>query len=101
MKHDFYPDGENEYIPDIKLIKIEGNDIERSVWFTWRETEQWLKLSRENEYGDFSWLVVDTDYTDDFDEWLDEELEGYDSLESMFTTGVRDVIPEHYSVEFD
>jgi hypothetical protein len=100
IKHDFYPHGENEFIPDVKLVKVEGNYTERSVWFLWRGTEQWLKMSKDNEYGDNFWLVVDTNYTNDFQEFLYEELGGYDSLETMFSTGIDDVIPETYSVEF-
>lgn len=100
IKHDFYPHGKNEFIPDVKLVKVQGDYTERSVWFLWRGTEQWLKMSKDNEYGDNFWLVVDTKYTDDFQEFLDEELDGYDSLESMFSTGIDDVIPETYSVKF-
>jgi hypothetical protein len=47
------------------------------------------------------WLITRTEYTENFEEWLDEELDGYDSLESMFSTGLLDILPDTYSVEFD
>jgi hypothetical protein len=100
MEHDFYPNGNNGFIPDVKLVKVEGDYTERFVWFLWRETEQWLKMSKDNSYGDNFWLVVETTYTDKFQEFLDEELSGYDSLETMFSTGINEVLPETYSVEF-
>lgn len=98
MKHDFYKD-ENEtgWIPDVQLVKIEGDRTERRVWFLWRGTPQWLEMS--TAYDGY-WLISDTKYTDEFQEWLDEELDGYDSLESMFSTGIEDVLPETYSVVF-
>jgi hypothetical protein len=51
------------------------------VWFTWRGTEQWLKMLLQQ---DGFWLIVDTDYTEEFEQYLDEHLENHDSLESMF-----------------
>lgn len=101
VKHDFYADEPNGWIPDVQLVKVQGDYTERFVWFLWRGTEQWLKMSKDNEYGDNFWLVVDTNYTETFDEWLDENLSGYDSLESMFSTGIEISIPETYLVEFD
>jgi len=101
VKHDFYADELNGWIPDVKLVKVQGDYTDRFVWFLWRGTEQWLQMSRENEYNDLSWLVVDTKYTDDFQEFLYDELGGYDSLESMFSTGLDAVIPEVYLVEFE
>ena len=99
MKHDFYAD-ENEtgWIPDVKMTKVEGDRTERRVWFLWQGKPQWLEMS--TQYDGF-WLVSDTKYTEDFEEWLDENLDDYDSLESMFSTGLLDVIPDTYSVEFE
>ena len=101
VKHDFYPEGDNEFIPDVKVVKVQGDYTERYVIFMWRGTEQWLKMSKDNEYHDNCWLVVETKYTDEFEEWLDKNLEGYDSLESMFSTGLDVAIPETYLVEFE
>lgn len=101
LKHTFYPDGENGYIPDVQLLKVTGNDRDRGVYFLWRGKEQWLAMSKDNAYEDGFWCVVKTDYTEEFDEWLDENLGGYDSLESMFSTGIGDIIPDDYSVEFE
>jgi len=84
--HTFYPNGENEFIPDVELISVSGDDRDMSVHFLWRGTKQWLAMSKDNHYGDGYWLVVKTDYSEEFEEWLDEELSGYDSLESMFET---------------
>lgn len=97
MEHDFYKDGDDGWIPDVKLTKVEGDRTERRVWFLWRGTPQWLEMS--TAYDGY-WLVTDTEYTDEFDEWLDENLDDYDSLESMFSTGIDDVISETYSIEF-
>lgn len=99
MIHDFYKD-ENEtgWIPDVKMTKVEGDRTERRVWFLWRGKPQWLEMT--TQYDGF-WLISDTKYTDEFQEWLDENLDGYDSLESMFSTGLLDVIPDTYSVEFE
>jgi hypothetical protein len=33
---------------------------------------------------DGHYLITDTNYTEEFESWLDENLENYDSLESMF-----------------
>jgi hypothetical protein len=99
MKYDFYKDGPNGFIPDVKLVKIEGDDRTRAVWFLWRGAEQWLEMSKDNYYGDNSWLVTETSYTKDFEEFLDEELEGYDSLESMFE--LSDIIPMQYEINFE
>jgi hypothetical protein len=56
-------------------------------------------MSKDNEYGDNCWLVTETDYTEDFEEFLDEELGGYDSLESTFD--LEDIIPMTYDITFD
>jgi hypothetical protein len=98
MEHDFYKDEDNGWIPDVKLTKVEGDRTERRVWFLWRGTPQWLEMTTET---DGYWLVINTEYTDEFQEWLDEELDGYDSLESMFSTGLLELLPDTYSVEFD
>ena len=99
--HDFYKDGDNGWIPDVKMIKVVGDRTDRQVWFSWRGKPQWLSMTTDNEYGDGYWLVNDTEYTEDFEEWLDEELDGYDSLESMFSTGLLEVLPDTYNIEFD
>lgn len=99
MKYDFYKDGPNGFIPDVKLVKIEGDERTRGVWFLWRGAEQWLEMSKDNYYGDNSWLVTETSYTKDFENFLDEELEGYDSLESMFE--LSDIIPMQYEINFE
>lgn len=100
VKHTFY-DKDNAYIPDVELVKVVGDSKTRSVYFRWCGITQWLEMSTDNQYGDNFWLVVKTDYTPDFEDWLDENLGGYDSLETMFSTGLEDVIPETYSVEFE
>jgi hypothetical protein len=82
--HDFYAEP-NGWIPDVKLKKIAGDYQEIRAWFTWRGQDQWLKMSRDNHYGDGYFLVVETDYTEEFYEWFTEgDGQGYDSLESMF-----------------
>jgi len=98
VEHDFYKD-ENEtgWIHDVKLVKVEGDRTERRVWFLWRGEPQWLEMTTAD---DGFWLIYNTKYTDEFQDWLDEELGGYDSLESMFSTGLDEVIPETYSVAF-
>ena len=85
-KHTFYPNGENGFIPDVRLVSVSGDDRDMGVHFLWAGTRQWLAMSKDNPYGDNQWLVVKTDYTPEFQEWLDEELSGYDSLETMFGT---------------
>jgi hypothetical protein len=91
--HDFYTES-NGYIPDVKLTKIAGDERDVSAYFTWRDKPQWLAMSKDNHYGDNCWLVVKTDYTEDFQEWLDEELGGYDSLETMFASAIPDTTYE-------
>ena len=90
--------GYDDYVPDIELVRIEGDAIDRSVWFLWRGTEQWLKMSAVNAYDDGYWLIVETKYTDEFDEWLAENLSEYDSLENLFD--VDDIIPTRYNITF-
>ena len=89
--HTFYPNGENANIPDVELVSVLGDDRDMSAHFLWRGTKQWLAMSKDNYYNDNSWLVVETDYSEEFQEWLDEELSGYDSLETMF--GTIDFLP--------
>jgi hypothetical protein len=99
MEYDLYsPERNFSAIPDLKLIKISGDDRDRSIHFLWRGEAQWLAMSKDNPYGDNCWLVVKTDYTDEFQEYLDEELGGYDSLESTFE--LSDLIPFHYELDF-
>lgn len=100
IKHTFYPDGDNGFIPDVQLVKVEGDSVDMAVSFTWRGSSQWLKMSKDNEYDDTFWLVVETKYTKDFSEWLDENLSGYDSLEGMFGE-VEDLIPSTYTLTFE
>lgn len=77
----------SSFIPDTTIEKTitsfsnERNSIIRKVLFTWRNTAQSAVMEIQ---GDKHWLIVETDYTDEFDNWLDENLEDYDSLESMF-----------------
>jgi hypothetical protein len=100
MEYDLYsPERNFSAIPDLKLVKITGDDRDRSIHFTWRGDRQWLAMSKDNPNGDNYWLVVKTDYTEEFQEFLDEELSGYDSLESTFE--LSDIIPTEYSIEFD
>ncbi len=74
-----------DWIPDVKIKKIEGNCDYLKVWFDWKGKEQMSKMEWDNhDYNDNYWLITDCDYTDDFTEWLDENLGDYDSLESMF-----------------
>jgi hypothetical protein len=89
-----------DWIPDVQLVKVSGDSTDRSVHFLWRGEKQWLALSTDNDYGDGCWLVVKTDYTKKFEKWLDKNLDGYDSLESMFTTGLDEVIPVTYEIDF-
>jgi hypothetical protein len=74
----------SNFIPDVVLTKTENDFPIKRVSFTWRGTSQWLEMSKDNAYNDGYWLITDTDYTEDFEAWLDENLEDYDSLESMF-----------------
>ena len=97
MQHDFYKD-DNDWIPDVQLLKVEGDRTERRVWFLWREKPQWLEMTTEQ---DGYWLVTDTKYTDEFYDWLEENIIDYDSLESMFSTGLLDLLPDTYSIEVD
>jgi len=98
--HTFYPDGENCYLPDIELVKVSGDFTDRSVWFLWRGIEQFAFMTKDNEYGDYCWLVTRTEYTDEFQEEIDTYLDGYDSLETMFDS-LDEFIPENYELTFE
>ena len=99
MEYDLYsPERNFSAIPDLKLVKISGDGRDRSIHFLWRGEAQWLAMSKDNPYDDNCWLVVKTDYTDEFQEYLDEELSGYDSLESTFE--LADLIPLDYELVF-
>jgi hypothetical protein len=86
MTYDIYATPNNAFIPDVEIKSVEdyADNQKRSVAFLWRGTKQWLELSKDNSYNDGNWLITDTEYTPDFQEWLDENLENYDSLESLF-----------------
>ena len=98
--HTFYPDGENGFIPGIELVKVSGNFTDRSIWFLWQGTEQFAFMSKDNEYGDFQWFITRTEYTDEFQEFLDDELDVFNSLETMFDT-FDEFIPENYELTFE
>jgi hypothetical protein len=87
MTYDIYATPNNAFIPDVEIKSVEdyADNQKRSVAFLWRGTKQWLELSKDNSYNDGNWLITDTEYTPDFEEWLDENLENYDSLESLFS----------------
>ena len=100
MKYDLYsPDLNLSPIPDLKLVKVSGDDRDRSVHFLWRGEAQWLAMSKDNYYGDNCWLVVKTDYTPEFQEFLDDELGGYDSLESTFE--LEHIFSPNREIEFE
>ena len=98
MQHTFYGDENDSWIPDVTLLKVEGDSSERKVWFLWRAESQWLEMTTEHD-GD--WLITETEYTEDFEQWLEDHLDEYDSLEMMFSSGLVDVIPETYEIEFE
>jgi hypothetical protein len=99
MQYDLYNVPNNNFIPDVKLVKVSGDSTDRTVEFLWRGVAQTVYMSRENEYGDGEWTVTYGNYTEEFDNWLDENLENYDSLEFMFD--LQDIIPTEYELEFD
>jgi len=86
MTYDIYATPNNAFIPDVEIKSVEdyADNQKRSVAFLWRGTKQWLELSKDNSYNDGNWLITDTEYTKEFEEWLDENLDQYDSLESLF-----------------
>jgi hypothetical protein len=81
MTYDIYATPNNAFIPDVVLHKFEDVNAERFVSFEWRGADQWLKMEIQD---DGHYLITDTNYTEEFESWLDENLENYDSLESMF-----------------
>lgn len=86
-------------IPDLVPTRIEGDwlgsNIGRSVWFKWRGTEQYCFMEVQDGY----WLITETKYTDEFEEWLEDHLDEYDSLEYMFDVG--NLIPSSYDITFE
>lgn len=69
-------------VPEIKITKIENLDrITRSVWFEWRGVPQFAQMTWETNGG---WIIVSTNYTAEFGEWLDKNINDYDSLETLF-----------------
>jgi hypothetical protein len=69
-------------VPNITITRTESeNPISKSVWFEWRGVPQFAQLTWETNGG---WLIVRENYTADFDEWLGENLNDYDSLETLF-----------------
>lgn len=69
-------------VPNITITRTESeNPISKSVWFEWQGVPQFAQLTWETNGG---WLIVSTNYTAEFDEWLDENLDDYDSLETLF-----------------
>lgn len=74
--------------PDIKLGKIIADTDRMSVWFSWRDAPQWCYMEKETD-GHF--LIWQTNYTDTFQDWLDENLHEYDSLEATFTNELEKV----------
>ncbi len=101
MKYDLYaPEHNLSPVPDLQLVKVSGDNRDRSVHFLWRGTKQWLAMSKDNYYDDDGWLVVKTDYTEEFQEFLNEELDDYDSLELTFE--LADLFPiTRREIEFE
>ena len=98
MKYDLYANESNNFIPDVVITKVEGAWLEnsgRQIWFEWRGTEQWCQMEIDEGY----WLITETKYTPEFEEWLDESLGDYDSLEFMFD--LSDLVPNRYKIELD
>jgi hypothetical protein len=83
MTYDIYATPNNAFIPDVEIKSVEdyADNQKRSVAFLWQGTKQWLELTIQD---DGFYLITDTEYTDEFESWLDENLENYDSLESLF-----------------
>lgn len=99
MKYDLYKNKDNAFIPDVVITKVDGNwlgdSTGRRIWFEWRGTPQWCYMTIDAGY----WLIDETDYTDEFQEWLDENLDKYDSLEFMFD--LYDLFPSDYQIIFE
>lgn len=82
MTYDIYATPNNAFIPDVEVRIIDDfDDKTKNVWFSWRGDRQFLKMEIQDD-GHF--LITDTEYTEGFQAWLDENLADYDSLESMF-----------------
>lgn len=99
MKYNLYADENTDFIPNVELAKVLGDSRDRSIHFLWNGTKQWLAMSKDNGYNDNAWLVTETDYTEEFQAWLDENLENYDSLESMFE--LEKLIQDRYEIKFE
>ena len=53
MKYDLYaPEHNLSPVPDLQLVKVSGDNRDRSVHFLWRGTKQWLAMSKDNYYDD-------------------------------------------------
>jgi hypothetical protein len=82
MTYDIYAVENNAFIPDVEVkIVDEYDEGKKSIWFFWRGKQQWVEMTIQD---DGFYLITDNEYTDEFQSWLDENLENYDSLESMF-----------------
>jgi len=99
MKYNLYANESNDFIPNVELVKVLGDSRDISIHFLWNGSKQWLAMSKDNYYNDNSWLVTETDYTEEFGTWLDENLENYDSLESMFE--LEKLIQDRYEIQFE
>lgn len=75
------------FVPEIVITKTENPDrITKSVWFEWRGVSQFAEMTWESNGG---WLITQTNYSEAFSEWLDENLNDFDSLESLFGVEVE------------
>ena len=82
MTYDIYATPNNAFIPDVEVkIVDEYDEGKKSIWFFWRGVKQWVEMTIQD---DGFYLITDSEYTDEFQSWLDENLENHDSLESMF-----------------
>jgi hypothetical protein len=82
MTYDIYATPNNAFIPDVEVkIVDEYDEGKKSIWFFWRGKQQWVEMTIQD---DGFYLITDNEYTDEFQSWLDENLENHDSLESMF-----------------
>jgi hypothetical protein len=82
MTYDIYSVPNNAFIPDVEVkIVDEYDEGKKNIWFFWRGKQQWVEMTIQD---DGFYLITDNEYTDEFQSWLDENLENHDSLESMF-----------------
>lgn len=82
MTYDIYATPNNAFIPDVEVkIVDEYDEGKKSIWFFWRGVKQWVEMTIQD---DGFYLITDSEYTDEFQSWLDKNLENHDSLESMF-----------------